>query len=83
MESLAKFSPLFQAIFAFSAVLTVLSIIFHWLLSPIKENQVRIEADMKQFQVKIEADIEQLKSNQEELRTDIKLLLSRNGFKSK
>ena len=42
-----------STIVAFSAVLTVLSVIFHWLLSPVKENQVRIEKEVAELKTTV------------------------------
>ena len=44
-------------IIAFSAVISVLGFVFHLLLSPIKENQIRLEKEMKEGQKKIKEEI--------------------------
>ena len=51
-------------IIAFSATLTVLSVIFNWLLSPLKENQARLETGLKDTQERLDTG---LKENQEQI----------------
>ena len=40
-------------IIAFSAVISILSVIFHWLLSPLKENQERLESGLKEVKAEL------------------------------
>ena len=47
-----------MTVIAFSAFMSVLSFIFHWLLSPLKENQARLEIEIKE----VKTDIKQLLS---------------------
>ena len=55
MEALHDFSSLFQALIAFCAVFTALGFLFNVLLTPVKENQAKME---KEFDtVKKEIDI--------------------------
>ena len=54
-----NFTPLFQAVIAFCALFTALGFLFNLLLRPVKENQVRLEADIKEVKADI-ADIKQL-----------------------
>ena len=42
------------------AVLTVLSVIFNWLLGPVKDNQERIERDLNQFKTEVNAKLDKL-----------------------
>lgn len=81
-----EFQIILMTVIAFSAVLSILSVIFHWLLNPVKENQVRIETEIKDNRVKIETEIKQLqsdmyqvKSDMNQVKTDIKQLLSRKA----
>ena len=65
-----------MTIITFSAVITVLSFSFNLLLQPVKENQAKIESDLKDIesdlkenQTKIESD---LKENQTKIESDLK-----------
>ena len=64
----------------FSATLTVLSVIFHWLLTPVKENQTRLEksqARLESNQARLEENMQELKSDMRELKQAIQSLLKR------
>ena len=56
-------------IIAFSAVLSVLSVIFHWLLTPVKENQARLESGLKENQARLESG---LKESQDRFESGLK-----------
>ena len=58
-----------MTIIAFSAVISVLSVIFHWLLSPVKDNQIRLETEVKGIQTKLETEV---KGIQTKLETEVK-----------
>ena len=60
-------------VIAFAAVISVLSFVFHLILSPVKENQSRLEVG----QTELRADIKRLEAGQVELKADIKQLLAR------
>ncbi len=67
-------------IIAFSAVLTVLSVIFHWLLTPVKDNQARLEqnqARLEKNQARLEENMQELKSDMRELKQAVQVLLKR------
>ena len=90
ISAFMEFQIILMTVIAFSAVLSILSVIFHWLLSPVKENQVRIETEIKENQTKIETEIKDnrakieteikhLQSDMNQVKTDIKQLLSRKA----
>ena len=49
------------------AVLTVLSVIFNWLLSPVKENQAWIEKDLNQFKTEVNGELKELNTKLDKL----------------
>ena len=67
MEILMNLSPLFTAIIAFTAVLSFLLVGMNSILdakiTPIKENQVRIEKQMKERMDRMESKLDQLLSD--------------------
>ncbi len=53
-----QFTPLFQAVIAFVAVLTGLGLVFNLLLGPVKTGQVRLEKRMDRIEKKLDKLIE-------------------------
>ena len=49
------------------AVLTVLSVIFNWLLIPVKENQERIAKDLNQFKTEVNGELKGLNNKLDKL----------------
>ena len=72
MES---FTPLFQAVIAFCAVFTALGFLFNLLLRPVKENQARLEADIKE----VKDDIVEVKDDITEVKEDLKQLIAKKN----
>ena len=71
---LSEFSPLFQAVIAFVAVLTGLGFVFNLLLVPLKENQGRLEKNqgrLEKSQARLEESQGRLEKNQGRLESDI------------
>ena len=55
------FTPLFQAVIAFVAVLTGLGIVFNLLLGPIKSNQAHFNRELREIKTKLDQLIAQTK----------------------
>ncbi len=55
------------------AVLTVLSVIFNWLLNPVKDNQERIEKDLNQFKT----EMNQFKTEMNQFKTEVNTKLDK------
>ena len=65
------FTPLFQAVIAFVAILTGLGIVFNLLLAPVKANQVNLDKRIDRIeagQAKLSSDIDSIKEGQAELK---------------
>ena len=56
-----------MTIIAFVAVITVLSVIFNWLLNPVKDNQERIEKEVNQFKT----EMNQFKKEMNQFKTEV------------
>ena len=69
METLGEFSPLFQAVIAFTAFFSLLSFVFHWFLSPLKENQIRLESELKEVKMEVRTEVRRLESKVDQLLT--------------
>ncbi len=50
-----EYQAILMTIIALSAVISVLGVIFNWLLNPVKENQVRIATELKENLIRMEA----------------------------
>ena len=56
------FTPLFQAVIAFVAVLTGLGFVFNLLLGPVKANQARLEKELEKFKAEVNTKLDKLLS---------------------
>ena len=68
------YHAILMTIIAFSAVISVLSVIFHWLLTPVRENQARMEkgqGKLEQGQKQLERGQVQLEKGQVQLEKEI------------
>ena len=63
-----------MTIIAFSAVISVLSVIFHWLLLPVKDNQIRLETEVKGIQTKLETEARSIQKGQAEMKSDMSII---------
>ena len=68
------FTPLFQAVIAFVAVLTGLGFVFNLLLGPVKANQARLEKGLEKFKAEVNTNLEKIKI---EVNTKLDKLLSK------
>ena len=59
-----------MTIVAFSAVISILGVIFNWLLTPVKEDIIELKTDIKALETGQQA----LETGQQALKTDIKAL---------
>ena len=59
--------PILMTVLVVCAVLTVLSVIFNWLLSPVKDNQARIEKDLNQ----VKTEMNQVKIEMNQFKTEV------------
>ena len=75
-------------IVAFAAVISVLSVIFNWLLTPIRENQDRMEAELKEVETglkEVETGLKETQNRMEEGFKDLKyeIIALRKDFNGK
>ncbi len=61
------FTPIFQAIIAFVAVLTGLGIVFNLLLGPIKYNQANMENRIEHIEKRMEKRMDRIESKLDQL----------------
>ena len=59
-------------IVAFAAVISVLSVIFNWLLSPVKENQARMETSLKETQDRMDTGLKEMETELKEVETSLR-----------
>ena len=67
MESLASLTPLANIVVALVALFSGLGLIFNWLLSPVKDNQIRMEKVLADIQKVLGENQRDLADNQRAL----------------
>ena len=64
-----------MTIIAFSATISILGVIFNWLLNPVKENQIDLKnelKDLKEDQHNLRIELKDLKEDQHNLKIELK-----------
>ena len=54
-----EYQIILMTIIALSAVISILGVIFNWLLNPVKENQARIATELKENQARMDKKFEE------------------------